>query len=187
MILVTGFEPFANNRVNPSMILMEVLAQSPFANLDCLLLPVDWHKTVEILERQLALKKYQTIFHFGLASERTKISLERFAYNSKRANQTDNNQNSFFRDSCINPKGPAYIESNAPISKLFHHLENFEVPVEISTDPGRYLCNYLYYYSLQKSAFDKTIYSLFIHLPPLEPRSKVEQLAQVFTEYFKLI
>jgi len=38
---------------------------------------------------------------------------------------------------------------------------------EISTDAGRFLCNYIYYQSLHFSTLNKT-HSLFLHVPPFE-------------------
>lgn len=48
--------------------------------------------------------------------------------------------------------------------------------VELSTDPGRFLCNYLYYISLTESSKCPGAYSLFVHVPPFETIPKSEQL-----------
>lgn len=48
-------------------------------------------------------------------------------------------------------------------------------PVEVSTDPGRYLCNYIYFSSLSKLSGDHFT-SLFVHFPPSNVKSTQENL-----------
>lgn len=58
--------------------------------------------------------------------------------------------------------------------------------VALSTDPGRFLCNYLYYLSLTESAKYTGVYSLFVHVPPFEQIPKAEQLKFVHSLLLEL-
>lgn len=50
----------------------------------------------------------------------------------------------------------------------------------ISTDPGRYLCNYVYFNSLNKLKFNNEhIDCLFVHFPPLAVKSEAQNMAFV--------
>ena len=52
-------------------------------------------------------------------------------------------------------------------------------PVIVSTDPGRFVCNYTYYYSLTKTQHDEQVYSLFVHVPPFSVVPQEEQLKTI--------
>lgn len=43
-------------------------------------------------------------------------------------------------------------------------------------DPGRFVCNYTYYYSLSKTEQSEQVYSLFVHVPPFSVVGKEEQM-----------
>ena len=48
--------------------------------------------------------------------------------------------------------------------------------VEISDDPGRYLCNYVYFSSLNCFKEVENSCSLFVHIPPLNVKSHEENI-----------
>lgn len=48
--------------------------------------------------------------------------------------------------------------------------------VDLSDNPGRYLCNYVYYSSLNQLCKDDKTTSLFVHFPPLKIKSHEENL-----------
>lgn len=49
--------------------------------------------------------------------------------------------------------------------------------VKLSTDPGRFLCNYLYYISLSETLKYPNAHSLFVHVPPFDAIPKEKQLS----------
>jgi pyrrolidone-carboxylate peptidase len=50
----------------------------------------------------------------------------------------------------------------------------------INTDPGRYLCNYVYFSSLNELKCDKkNVDCLFVHFPPLAVKSHEQNMSFV--------
>lgn len=58
--------------------------------------------------------------------------------------------------------------------------------VVISSDPGRYLCNYIFYCSLDKLCSNENCTSLFIHFPPLY-RKKHEENMKFIEDFLKIM
>ena len=55
--------------------------------------------------------------------------------------------------------------------------------VSISTDPGRYLCDFVFYKSLHSSKGR----SLFIHVPPLNKPFNEDELAKIICDVLQCI
>jgi pyroglutamyl-peptidase len=54
-----------------------------------------------------------------------------------------------------------------------------KIKTSISTDPGRFVCNYIYCTSLDAFRDDDNITSLFLHVPPFNVVDELDQLAYV--------
>jgi len=59
------------------------------------------------------------------------------------------------------------LVTTLPIEELKNVLHKDNTPTEVSTDAGRFLCNYIYYQSLHFSTLNKT-HSLFLHVPSFD-------------------
>jgi pyroglutamyl-peptidase len=60
----------------------------------------------------------------------------------------------------------SFIATPLPLRAIAARLhEKWHRQVEISSDAGRFLCNYIYYLSLQHATARKQCYSVFIHVP----------------------
>jgi pyroglutamyl-peptidase len=79
------------------------------------------------------------------------------------------------------------VVSKLPLFELCQQLKSHGFNVMISNDPGRYLCNYIYYSSLQAceklqqqistiQSLPVTFHSLFVHVPSFSVISKTEQI-----------
>lgn len=163
-ILVTGFEPFGNVEVNPSQEIINLLDNEKYS---IHLLPVSYSRGKEELER--IIKKEKPIFclHLGAASLRDKISLEIRAHNLMGGN-IDNDNECPKVDSIIKDK-PIILYSKINCNELVDILGE---EVVTSGDAGLFICNMIYYLSLDKT--DRN--SLFIHLPLFSSISKERQL-----------
>lgn len=73
-ILVTGFEPFLDNDINPSK---ELVESSLFASFNTMILPVSYGKARESLLLAIDSINPDLVLSFGLASSRKGITIEK--------------------------------------------------------------------------------------------------------------
>ena len=143
MVLVTAFEPFGGKTWNASLEIMNGLS-----GVDKIVLPVSiqgCHEAINALD----ILKYDTIVMLGEA-DRPHLSLEQFAYNEIDMRIPDNTG--------IQLKN--HTIDCGQTQKTPFDLNKWVKPgIQISTDPGRYLCNYAYYLVLKKHSS-----VLFIHV-----------------------
>ncbi|EFA84495.1 hypothetical protein PPL_02529 [Heterostelium album PN500] len=117
------------------------------------------------------------IIHFGVNASAKCINLERCGWNDASFRVPDecgycpnNEKIDLLNPECVN------IPTSLPIDHLIEKLCTSH-SVEPSTDPGRFVCNYIYYNSLMlsKKSSDK-FKSLFVHVPPFTVVSMENQL-----------
>lgn len=126
------------------------------------------------------------LVHLGVDGCGESFKLESNAYNNMTFRVPD--QRGFSPDfACILPSKEfdSSLSSSMDMSKLCEGLKSDRWGVEVSSDPGRYLCNYIYYNSL-KLCCDRrslsnsgTCHSIFIHVPPVDRVSLEDQVAFV--------
>jgi pyroglutamyl-peptidase len=164
--LLTGFLPFLGGKSNPSQQLVESISSS--SSIDKMVLPVSFERCFHSLHNKLESENYDQIILMGLAQTRNKISLERFAINWMEAEYPD-------EDGVTKSGVPIYEnkthlhKTNLPIEKYLEQLRSLEIPSEISLSAGGYICNCVYYKTLDYlSSQKKPLNAIFIHLPPVE-------------------
>ena len=91
-ILVTGFEPFLDFKINPTMQIVEALNGKKIDSYDIVgrILSVDFQQSAEQLKQHIEEVKPQIIISLGLAGGRFKVTPERIAINVKDG-EPDNN------------------------------------------------------------------------------------------------
>lgn len=165
-ILVTGFEPFLGQNINPSMMLAKALRD----RFDVLILPVSFEKSWSILRQQLGAGTYDFVLMLGQAGGRGKISLEQVALNFLDSKYADE-EGQKFTGHPISDSGPEAFISKLPLSKWAEELALEGHNIERSLSAGSYVCNYVYYrvQDFQKEK-DK---SLFVHFPYLPEQTQI--------------
>jgi len=118
----------------------------------------------------------QILVHMGVDDSAQKISLEIHGYNNADFGGPDNNNYCPINEK-INKTFPLehYFKTIIPIEKVCTALQS-KHKVQISDDPGRYVCNYIYYSSLCEG-YKKGIPSIFVHVPSFKTISKEDQEA----------
>jgi len=175
-VLVTGFEPFGGDSLNPTEKIIGSLANEKLEGVSLVtkVLPVAFKKADEILAKLLAEHKPDISIHLGLAGGRSSISLERVAINLMDARIPDN-ENYQPKDEQIRKDGETAYLSILPIKEIVNELRKEGIPSVVSNTAGMYVCNEVMYLSLYHSAkFGLPLKTGFIHVPYL-PEQVVEK------------
>lgn len=165
-LLLTGFEPFLDYTVNPTMKIVEALDGKTIGNYQVVgkIMPVDFNVSGEFLLQFIEEENPDAVISLGLAAGRYKITPERIALNVKDGD-VDNEGNKPV-DEPIRKEGEAAYMSTLPVRKMVDHLLANGLPAEISNTAGAYLCNNVMYEGLHYAKHKKpTLKTGFIHIP----------------------
>ncbi len=165
-VLLTGFEPFSGDVVNPSW---EAVSLVPTGIGGCTvrkaLIPVSFRRSEDALEQALREYRPDAVILTGLAGGRKEISLERVAVNLRDARIPDND--GFMpRDQEVIPGGPAVYFTRLPVRRIHETLSGLKIPCSLSLSAGSFVCNDLFYWLLHYTA-PQSLPCGFIHVPYL--------------------
>ena len=187
-ILITGFEPFGGEIVNPSW---EVAKQLDGlivagAQLVAVQLPCVFSKSLLALSDALEAHHPNMVLSLGQADGRSDFSIERVAINVCDARIPDN-EGAQPIDEPVVPDGPAAYFSSLPIKKMAAALKAQGFPAAISQTAGTFVCNQVFY-GLQHALAGKGTMSGFVHVPlmPVQAAKRAgPSLASMSTETLK--
>lgn len=165
-LLLTGFEPFLDFTVNPTMKIVEELDGDLIGDYEIIgkIMPVDFSASGEMLLDFIAEENPDAVISLGLAAGRYKITPERIAINVKDG-AADNEGNKPIDEPICEEGEPAYL-SALPIRKMVDSLLANGLPAEISNTAGAYLCNNVMYEGLHYAKTTKPeMKTGFIHIP----------------------
>ena len=167
-LLITGFEPFGQEAINPSQAVLELLPKQLEETRLCFLtLPVAFGTALPLIEEAIRHEKPDVVLSLGQAGGRAKISLERVGINLDDARIADNEGYQPI-DVSICPQGPDAYFSNLPLKAMLKALHQQAIPAEISNTAGTFVCNHVLYGVRAFCAQSyPTIRSGFVHLPYL--------------------
>lgn len=165
-LLLTGFEPFLDNPINPTAEIAETLHNKSILDFQIVgeVLPVSFAdsgpKMIELLEAH----QPDVVISLGLAAGRNAVTPERIAINC--SDGAADNKGETPQDEPIFPDGPDGYFSTLPIRKIVSAIEAAGLPAKISNTAGTYLCNNIMYHGLHYfSEKGKSAQSGFVHLP----------------------
>ncbi|QCR36745.1 pyroglutamyl-peptidase I [Nissabacter sp. SGAir0207] len=169
-VLVTGFEPFGGERLNPSWEVVRRLHDMELgrAHIVARQLPCVFHHALEALHAAIEETQPRLVLAVGQAGGRAEISLERVAINVDDARIPDN-QGQQPVDEPVVPGGPAAYFSLLPIKAIVTGLREAGIPAAVSQSAGTYVCNHVMYGLLHHlhSRGNSRIKGGFIHIPYL--------------------
>ena len=168
-VLLTGFEPFDTDVINPSGEVAKLLDGALLGghSVRSLILPVQHEAAGDRVATALEEPGLAAVLHLGLASGRARVSLERVALNVMDYEIADAAGRVFVDTPCV-PGGPVAYLSTLPLRGILEELTAFGIPAHISNTAGTYLCNYTLYTTLDALARRaRAIPAGFIHLPLL--------------------
>lgn len=165
-ILITAFEPFGKDKINPSEeILKKIKSKYNKNKIYKLLLPVTFNESFNLLKKEIIKIKPDIIISLGLAGGRDNISIERIAINIDDAKIPDNNgYQPIDKQICSNGKN-AYF-SNLPLKKIVDEINKIGIKASVSNTAGTYVCNHIMYQVLNYiNKNNLKIKGGFIHIP----------------------
>jgi pyroglutamyl-peptidase len=168
-VLVTGFEPFGGEPVNPALEAVKLLATKTFANVEVITkkLPAVFHTSIRILKEAMDEAKPDIVICVGQAGGRNDITVERVAINVDDAKIPDNEGNRPI-DARIVENGPAAYWSSLPIKAIVEKMREAGVPASVSQTAGTFVCNHTFYGLSHLIATEYPgIRGGFIHIPYL--------------------
>lgn len=164
-VLITGFDGFNGEDINPSSLVLERLAIKE-VNIEKLFLETSFEKSSKVLEEKIKSFRPHILISLGQAGGRSDISIERVAINIDDASIKDNDGKRPV-DKKIREDGESAYFSSLPIKAIVKDLKDKKIPASISNTAGTYVCNHVMYEGLYLSKKYENMSSGFIHLPYL--------------------
>jgi pyroglutamyl-peptidase len=185
-VLVTGFEPFGGETVNPSWMAAQALHGRTVAGhrLIGAQLPCVFGQSLGVLRDLLQRHQPALVFCTGQAAGRAALSLERVAINVDDARIPDNHQAQPV-DTPVVPGGPAAYFTSLPIKAMLAGLLGESINAEVSQTAGTFVCNHVFYGLMHELATRPGLRHTrggFIHLPRLpaqgQPSMRLDEIVQ---------
>lgn len=166
-ILLTGFDPFDGEPVNPSALVADALdgASIAGARVHALCLPVAFRTSLRVLRGALRRHRPVLVVALGQAGGRAELSIERVAVNVDDARIPDN-AGARPIDVPVVRGGPAAYFSTLPIKAIVAALHARGVPAAVSQTAGTFVCNHVFY-GLRHALAGSPVRAGFVHVPYL--------------------
>ena len=188
-IIVTGFDPFGGEKINPSIECVKALPEIEGVELIRLELPTVFKESAKRLNEVINDVKPDAVLSVGQAGGRAGITMERIAINVDDARIPDNISQQPI-DEEIQVEGEAAYFSTLPIKRIVKAIREAGISAEVSNTAGTFVCNHIMYQALfAATKADKPFKAGFMHIPfipeqttdkpslPLEESTKALQIA----------
>lgn len=165
-LLITGFDPFGGESVNPAWEAVKRLPDMVGEYALCKLqIPTVFSLAGERVLEEAGRIHPDAILCIGQAGGRSAITPERIAVNIRDARIADNHGNQP-RGEFVDPHGPAAYFSTVPVSAMAAAVEAAGIPATVSNSAGAFVCNDLLYCLLHHYS-GSSVRVGFIHVPYL--------------------
>jgi pyroglutamyl-peptidase len=173
-LLLSGFEPFGGEQINPSaLVTQRILVEG--IELRRIILPTEYGRSAETIISEINLFHPDWIIMLGQAAGRAQITPERVALNLDDASIPDN-AGSQPREQSI-ASGPDALFSTLPIQQMVTAMHSAGVPASISNSAGTFVCNHVFYsVMLHISNNQLKARAGFIHIPLLPSQALEKSL-----------
>ena len=165
-ILVTGFDPFGGEKVNPALEAVKSLpSEIHGAEIHWVEIPTVFYQSAEVLETAIVRFQPDAVLCIGQAGGRASLTPERVAINQDDARIPDNQGNQPI-DTPIRLDGQAAYFSTLPIKAMVQSIKEEGLPATVSNTAGTFVCNHLMYQALYLA--DKKFPDMragFMHIP----------------------
>lgn len=151
-ILVTAFDPFGGESLNPAQLAVEQLPHRTGGHtIIKQIVPTVFGLSASLVMEQMDLLSPDAVVCVGQAGGRTAVTPERVAINVMDAAKPDN-AGAVPVDIPVVPDGPAAYFSTLPIKAMVSAMEAAGIPAKTSNTAGTFVCNQLLYRVLHHAA-----------------------------------
>ncbi|SCU73624.1 Pyrrolidone-carboxylate peptidase [Cupriavidus necator] len=169
-VLLTGFEPFENEPINPSWEAVRALDGERVGDAVIVArqLPCVFGAAIDTIGELVDVLRPALVIAVGQAGGRTEMSVERVAINVDDARIADN-AGAQPIDTHIVAGGPAAYFATLPIKAMVRDMRAAGVPASVSQTAGTFVCNHVFYGLMHRLAQqpDGDARGGFIHIPYL--------------------
>lgn len=163
-VLLTGFEPFGGDAVNPSGDAVRRVGASwrgP-AELVVEVLPVTFAGAAARLRELITAHRPDVVIAVGLAGGSDRIRVERIAVNLADARIPDNAGAQPIDEESV-PGAPLAREATLPVKTIAAAIRTVGIPAEVSHSAGTFVCNHVFFTALD--AVPAGVAAGFVHVP----------------------
>lgn len=165
-ILVTGFDPFGGESMNPAIEAVRLLPDMiKGAHIEKLEIPTVFNKSAEVVRQKMQEYQPDVVLNIGQAGGRMGLTPERVAINQDDARIPDNEGNQPIDVAIQEDGAPAYF-SKLPIKAMVEAIKEAGIPASVSNTAGTFVCNHIMYQTLY--LVDKEfpeVQAGFMHIP----------------------
>lgn len=165
-ILVTAFDPFGGEKVNPALEAVKQLDHTIGEHtITTLEIPTVFHESKDVIQHELEQRHYDVVLSIGQAGGRFNITPERVGINIDDARIADNKGNQPIDVTIQQDGAPAYF-SNLPVKAMTKAIKEAGIPAGLSNTAGTFVCNHvLYQLGYLADKFYPNLLFGFIHVP----------------------
>ena len=164
-IIVTGFDPFGGEKINPSIECVKALPEIEGVELIRLELPTVFKESAKRLNEVINDVKPDAVLSVGQAGGRPGITMVRIAINVDDARIPDNISQQPI-DEEIQVEGEAAYFSTLPIKRIVKAIREAGISAEVSNSAGTFVCNHIMYQALfAATKAVKPFKAGFMHIP----------------------
>ncbi|MCY9001994.1 pyroglutamyl-peptidase I [Bacillus spizizenii] len=177
-VLITGFDPFEKETVNPSWEAAKQLngLETDEAIITAEQIPTVFRTALDTLRQAILKHQPDIVICVGQAGGRMQITPERVAINLADARIPDNEGHQPI-DEEISPRGPAAYWTGLPVKRMTAKMKENGIPAAVSYTAGTFVCNYLFYGLMDHiSRTSPHIRGGFIHIPFI-PEQTIDKTA----------
>lgn len=189
-LLITGFDPFGGESVNPSWEAVKLLPDRIGAyELHKLQIPTVFGVAAQRVLQKAAQVNPDVILCIGQAGGRAAVTPERIGINVRSARIADNAGNQPQEEPIV-PNGPDGLFATVPVVKMVQAIQNAGLPGAVSNTAGAFVCNDTLYTVLHHYA-GTSARAGFIHVPYIPeqgtPNLPLEQIVQALTAAIEVL
>ena len=147
-VLVTAFDPFGGEKVNPALEAVKKLPDTiSGATIIKQELPTVFKRSISVLEKAMHDNQPDIVLSIGQAGGRYDITVEKVGINLQDARIPDNDNEQPIDEMIFEDGETAYFAS-IPVKKVAESINKKGIPASVSYTAGTYVCNNIMYAGL---------------------------------------